>query len=180
MEGIIGRQPDPARPVLFLDFDDVVNVFGRYREYAGVRHATVDIGGRRELSSGGSGEEVEIAWNEPIVSVLRDANAVWCTSWKSLTQEVLNPALDLDFGFLDWKYRGPSDYGEHGKAAAIAEAVRQGGFPAFAVADDSMGEFGLYFDAVLPEVPHLVIAPKRDMGLTLPQVEQLSGFLSQG
>ena len=178
MACVVGKQPRWDEPVLFVDFDDVVNVFGRYREYPGVMHAVVDTSNAGRSLAGSS--ETEIAWNQPIVSALSKMNAVWITSWKHLTQSVLNPVLDLDFGYLDWLYRGPSDYGAFGKSAGIIEAVMGNGCPAFAVVDDSMGRFASVFSNALPDVPHKIIAPKRDMGLTLPQIAELLQFLENG
>ena len=124
---IIGKQPDFTRTVLFLDFDGVVNCFDN-RIYKDAIHKKVIIKDDNGL---------QIAYRPHVVDSLRNLNAVWCTSWKSMTQTVLNPLFNYDFGYVNWLYRGFSDNGFYGKQLAIEKLIQMHPeCPSLVIADD--------------------------------------------
>jgi hypothetical protein len=139
---IIGKKPDFTRPVLFLDFDDVINIFSDTirKDPTGFCQKTVIFKKGTNKPDGGllsSDREMHLVWNGAVVDVLRGLNAIWISSWKHLSQSVLNPLLEFDFGYADWKYRGFSNPSHDGKRLAIEQIVNDNNIPAFAIADDS-------------------------------------------
>lgn len=138
---IVGKQPDFSRPVVFLDFDGVINLGGHYKPPEGeARHI---VHRWRGIPRVGEWQDfvcntIHMSYYQEVADALRSLNCVWISSWKNLTQSKLNPMLGFDFGYVDWKYRGLSDWGQHGKALGISKAVKATGGCDWIVVDDDM------------------------------------------
>lgn len=185
MSAIYGKQPDFTRPVLFLDFDDVINIFDERRDdlECGLRFEQIIVPRGTENPHGNPISEdrrLTFVFDEEIVARLRPLNAVWLTSWKGLTQKYQNPVLDTDFGYVEWSYRGLSDSGMYGKAAAIGEVVEKYGIKAFAVADNCFEGVENLIDHHAGGAKHIVVAPPSYIGcgLTSDDLDRLEEFLA--
>lgn len=178
-ELVIGKKPDFSRRVLFLDFDGVINLGGH--PHLPENETRKLIKKWRSIPRTGEWEDficstIHMAYHPEVVDMLRDLNCVWISSWKDLTQTKLNPMLDFDFGYVNWKYRGFSDWGFHGKVAAVGKIVHETGCE-WAVVDDDVGR--------VPEVlfeecggTGLVIAPDTDLGLSVEECEAIKRAMS--
>lgn len=142
-ELLVGKRPDFSRRVLFLDFDGPINLGGHYEAPEGECRTLVHKW--RGIPRTGEWEDfiahtINLSYYEEVARLFGGLNCVWITSWKDLTQSKLNPMLGYDFGYVDWKYRGPSDWGGHGKANAIGKIVKETGCD-WLVVDDELGQF---------------------------------------
>lgn len=176
-----GNLPKLDEPIIFLDFDDVINVFGDYRNNSDVicENVVISTGTPRPgLASEVLQEDkiMEIAWRPAVVDVLRNMNCLWCTSWLHLTQSIVNPVLGVDFGYVEWAYRGFSDDGRYGKTNSIIEIIRTANTP-FVVIDDSFWNWEDMFQYQLHNIPCKIIAPFIDEGLTLEQLNEAIAFV---
>ena len=179
-ELIVGNIPDFTRPVLFLDFDDVLNIFcgEDIPEGCFKTSVTISAGTQRGMAGAINQDKVmTLVLNESVLNSVRMMNAVWLTSWKRLTQDILNPMLNFDFGYVDWNYRGLSDSGEYGKLSAIESIIRCGKPPAFAVVDDSFYLMKDMFERTFPFVDSLVIAPYGNIGISADELAELEQFM---
>lgn len=168
-ELIKGKMPDAVRPLVFLDFDGVVNLFRRDGRDDVVRKTIFVPGGSDAFLN--ADREVEIAYRQEVADTLRPLNCLWITNWKARTQDVLNPVLGFDFGYVDWLYRGLSDSGCYGKKLGIERASAMLGLSEYAVADDV---FYGWEDAFPPGV--LLIAPDPEEGLSDAELAKILGF----
>ena len=140
-ELIVGKRPDFSQRVLFLDFDGPINLGGHYEPPVDeTRHI---VHKWRGIPKTGEWENfivstINLSYYEEVADLFRDLNCVWITSWKDLTQTKLNPLLEYDFGYVNWKYRGLSDWGWHGKTHAVAKIVKETGCD-WLVVDDDLG-----------------------------------------
>lgn len=145
MSIIVGDIPQRNQPVLFLDFDDVVNVvplhdfdsFDNCGSSIDTQNDTYDFDIEKRLDIGTeSGRDVHINIRvssemiDDIKSILDNGAALlWLTSWKSHTV-TLNDVLGFagnnkrTIGYVDWKYRGFSDSGMFGKVEYIRNLYR--------------------------------------------------------
>ena len=183
---IHGKQPDFTRPVLFLDFDDVVNIFDDRRDDpdCGLHFEEVVVPRNTASPHGFPIQEdrhMTFVFDDEIVERLRVLNAVWLTSWKELTQKYQNPVLGVDFGYVDWYYRGFSDGGMYGKADAIGEAIKEYGIKAFAVADNCFYGVEELIACHAGGAEHIVVAPPSypGHGLSPDDLDRLEEFLNR-
>ena len=180
MTEIIGKQPDFTRPVLFLDFDDVINIFNDYVHVnpTGLHRETVVIPKGTHRPGGGpipEDKKMPLLWDDEVVNILRGLNAVWISSWKHLTQNLLNPVLGFDFGYADWHYRGFSNPSHDGKRLAVEEIVEHNRIPAFVVADDSF--FSGEADMIVG-VDGMIVSPRYDgNGLIKEDALEIKAFM---
>lgn len=173
-ELIVGTRPDFSRRVLFLDFDGPINLGGHYEPPEGeARHV---VHRWRGIPKTGEWEDfivdtINVSYYEEVADLFRDLNCLWITSWKDLTQTKLNPMLGYDFGYVDWKYRGPSDWGWHGKSAAVAKIVKATGCD-WLVVDDDLKAFQ---DSIEHEsgVAGEVISPDSLLGTSIEEMEEI-------
>lgn len=126
-ELIVGKRPDFSRRVLFLDFDGPINLGGHYKPPEGesrhIEHAWRGIPKTGEWANS-IVNTIHMSYYREVVDLFRDLNCIWISTWKDLTQTKLNPLLGYDFGYVDWKYRGLSDWGGHGKSNGISKIVK--------------------------------------------------------
>lgn len=165
---VIGKMPDPTRPVLFLDFDGVINLGGHCTPPEGETRRMIHKW--RAIPREGEWEsfvcdKIFFSYYQEVADALRDLNCVWITSWKDLTQSKLNPMLGYDFGYVDLRYRGPSDFGSHGKMLYIGEVVKELGIKEYVVCDDDLSDAGRWLSQDTG-VKGTVIAPDPEIGLT--------------
>lgn len=178
---IIGKMPDFTRPVLFLDFDGVINMGGHYTPPAGeTRHI---VHKWRGIPHKGEWENficdrIHVSFYEEIVDALRDMNCVWISSWKNLTQTKLNPMLGFDFGYVDWKYRGLSDWGMYGKAEGVSQVVNAAGGCEWIVIDDDMAAMKEVIE-LETGISGIVIAPDSEYGLTLDECTKIQDLCAE-
>lgn len=171
---IIGNKPDFSMPVVFLDFDGVINIYADdFDSLDGNRTIVRKQCMVPRASSFGQSEplEIDVFYDQEVIDAIRDMNCVWLTSWKEFTQDRLNPMLDLDFGYVDWKYRGFSDAGKYGKELYVRNVVEATDCD-WVVVDDEF--FGM--DEVLSmetKKEGLVIMPDSSVGLMLDQVDEI-------
>lgn len=174
-ELIIGKRPDFSRRVLFLDFDGPVNLGGHYEPPEGeTRHV---VHKWRGIPRTGEWKDficntIHISYYREVADMLRDMNCLWITSWKDLTQSKLNGMMDFDFGYVDWNYRGTSDWGEHGKSLAIGQIVRATGCD-WLVVDDQIGEDLRKWIEQESGKPGEVIPADFELGLSLEEMAKI-------
>lgn len=167
---VIGNLPDFRKPVAFIDFDGVLNVFPDSRTVNSDRLVNKRIRGiRRDMPC--EQNSIHVKYDPEIIAALKGINAVWCTSWNQLTQNKLNPLLGLDWGYVAWKYRGPSDSGVYGKTLYIARISNLTGCKWVSVDDALIG----FKDILASETGRdgLLINPADNEGLTLEDIERI-------
>lgn len=144
MSIIVGDTPKRGQPVLFLDFDDVVNVApSRCGDSSdnfcssidmSVDSYDFDIERRLDIDTNSGKVNIGIRVSSNMIgdieSLLDDGVALlWLTSWKSHTV-LLNDVLGINddsnrtVGYVDWRYRGFSDSGEFGKVEYLRRLYR--------------------------------------------------------
>lgn len=137
---IVGDIPESGQPVLFLDFDDVLNVSAPNPDFPcppldeGDEPYAFDMERRLDVCTGsGRKASVPIRVSSEMIGDIRSllddgAALLWLTSWRE--QTVL---LDSIFGFggdgmavgyVDWRRRGFSDYGMFGKVSGLCGLYR--------------------------------------------------------
>ena len=99
----IGKMPDFSRPVIFLDFDGVVSPVDYERAYKN-RENRKFVSDKDLLK----GRNLIVPWSPlpfymDVIEFLREQNCLWITSWQDATQDVLNPLLGFDFGYIKTK-----------------------------------------------------------------------------
>lgn len=173
--GLYGTPPDFFRPVLFLDNDGVINVDGIDRDKRPeLKHADIPIKDCSEFASY-EHSTVTVYWDPVIVDAVRNMNVIWMTSWRRMAASKLNPVYGFDFPYVDWKYRGLSDYGQYGKAAAVGNIVRLTGCDWVVVDDD----FTNYLDVLELECEKngVVIVPNFELGITRTELAMLKRIM---
>lgn len=161
---IVGDIPRKGQPVLFLDFDDVLNVSAPNPDFPcptideGDELYAFDIERRLDVCMGsGRKASVPIRVSSEMLGDIRSllddgAALLWLTSWREQTV-LLDSIFGFDgdgmtVGYVDWRRRGFSDYGMFGKVSGLCglyqSDVDEGGKPPldstnrFASVDDTM------------------------------------------
>lgn len=137
---IVGDVPKSGQPVLFLDFDDVLNV-ARFDSdvlnsnwMSDKSSYNFDAEKNITVNTKSGDVSVNIRISSEMISdikkLLDDGIALlWLTSWKSHTR-LLNEILGLSdnasrsIGYVDWRYRGFSDDGRFGKVEYLRALYR--------------------------------------------------------
>ena len=174
--GVIGEPPDFFKPVLFLDNDGVINIDGIDRDKRPeLMHEDIGIRDCSEFDAYNH-SHVTVYWDPVIVNAVRNMNAIWTTSWRRMAVSKLNPVYGFDFPYLEWTYRGVSDYGQYGKAAAVGGVVRLTGCDWVVVDDD----FTNYIDVLELECEKngVVIVPNFELGITRNELSMLARVMS--
>lgn len=177
---VVGKMPDFSKPVAFIDFDGVLNVFPDSNRENNTEMLTATHVSLDGLGFGDDG--ILVRYDERVVKAIRNLNALWCTSWKAHTQNCLNPAFGIDWGYVDWHYRGLSDPGVYGKIDSLTEVVRETGCDFACIDDDFFGCGGMK-DVITSNAgkePLAVIVPDTRIGLQLEDIEKLVslGFIA--
>lgn len=169
---IIGKQPDFSKPVLFLDFDGVLNAIPFKSDSLSNNYTLEKV----HVADRNLSRTVKLYIDYDIVDMIRKMNCVWCTSWKEMTQTKLNPLLNVDFGYVDWRYRGPSDYGYYGKVNGIEKVCKETNCD-YAVLDDDF--YATKGDAIEDIIGRkgLVIAPQPETGVTRDEMAIIRRFM---
>ncbi len=181
-------------PVLFLDFDGVVNFLGTeaaYRREPGslgyVRRATLAVG---EL-------EFRVQWSAELVRELNSVKRsspfqwLWLSTWREHAVVGIDPALGTrSDGFVPWGM--PDDPSGDASAAdrkgkrstskygALLAEVRANPRPFVWVDDTATGAFNEFDFVGDLDVPHLVVAPRAEVGLLRWELEEIVAFLELG
>lgn len=179
-ELIVGKQPDWSRRVLFLDFDGPINLGGHYEPPEDEERHIVHTW--RGIPHTGEWKDfvcrtLHLSYYQEVADLFRDLNCVWISTWKDLTQSKLNPLLDYDFGYVDWKYRGPSDWGMHGKSSAIATLVKATGCD-WLIVDDELEQFHDIIEHESGKAGEL-IAPNSWTGTSLDEMEEIVHLMTE-
>jgi hypothetical protein len=161
---------DMPLPVLYMDFDGVLAFKGSVSQY----QARADLGDVHENENALSLSAIrELHWSGELVERLRalPADWVWLTSWFEVAQRELDPMLQVkSASSLFWT----PDIDQYDKWEALVRDQNRNPRP-FVWADDVATEF---FDAseLLTWVPHLVLTPDEEMGLTRADLDAIQTF----
>lgn len=180
------------RPVLYMDFDGVLNFFGSrtaHRKLSGglghlrrgdVWAAKAADGELKPTEFGGS-HSFELNWSGELVRKLRALNTdwLWLTSWKADAPKFLDPRLDVvSDGWLDWEYSAASGWNHALKFNALLVDQDANPRPFVWLDDEATGAFDA--DAFLTPVPHLVLRPSELVGLTMGDLLEVIDFVNTG
>ena len=159
---------DPRRPILFVDVDGVLSLFGfnPSGELPGPVHWIDGIAHCIPPQSG-----------ELLVRLSESYELVWATGWEEKANEYLPGILELPFRELPTlTFDGRAVFGSsHWKLDALTEYA--GNRPA-AWIDDHMDEACLLW-ARTRSAPTLLIETKPSIGITEDHVEQLLGWAGE-
>lgn len=140
---IVGDIPRKGQPVLFLDFDDVLNVsapnpdFPRPSIDEGDEPYAFDMEKRLDVcTESGRKASVTIRVSSEMLGDIRSllddgAALLWLTSWRE--QTVLLDSIfgfggdGMTVGYVDWRRRGFSDYGMFGKVSGLCGLYQSDG-----------------------------------------------------
>lgn len=140
---IVGDIPESGQPVLFLDFDDVLNVSVPNPDFPcppideGDEPYAFDMERRLDVCTGsGRKASVPIRVSSEMIGDIRSllddgAALLWLTSWRE--QTVLLDSIfgfggdGMTVGYVDWRRRGFSDYGMFGKVSGLCGLYQSDG-----------------------------------------------------
>lgn len=140
---IVGDIPESGQPVLFLDFDDVLNVSAPNPDFPcppideGDKPYVFDMERRLDVCTGSDRKAfVPIRVSSEMIGDIRSllddgAALLWLTSWRE--QTVLLDSIfgfggdGMTVGYVDWRRRGLSDYGMFGKVSGLCGLYRSDG-----------------------------------------------------
>lgn len=180
-ELIVGKRPDFSRRVLFLDFDGPINLGGHYEPPEGeTRH--IEHAWRGIPKTGDWADSlistIHLSYYAEVADLFRDMNCLWISTWKDLTQSKLNPLLGYDFGYVDWRYRGTSDWGGHGKSSGVAKIVKATGCE-WLVVDDELDGFQEVIEHESGKAGEIVI-PDMDLGISEEEMSLIRSLMRDG
>lgn len=140
---IVGDIPRKGQPVLFLDFDDVLNVsapnpdFPRPPIDEGDEPYAFDMERRLDVcAENGRKASVPIRVSSDMLGDIRsllndDVALLWLTSWREQTvmlDSIFGFGRDgMTVGYVDWRRRGFSDYGMFGKVSGLCGLYQSDG-----------------------------------------------------
>lgn len=140
---IVGDIPRKGQPVLFLDFDDVLNVsapnpdFHRPPIDEGDEPYAFDMERRLDVcTENGRKASVPIRVSSDMLGDIRsllndDVALLWLTSWREQTvmlDSIFGFGRDgMTVGYVDWRRRGFSDYGMFGKVSGLCGLYQSDG-----------------------------------------------------
>lgn len=172
-------------PVLYLDFDGVLNAFASRNAFT--RHKDTFGYHRRHTLNG-----YKVMWSAELVKKMNDLKDAhpydwaWLTTWTDLAMSMVNPALGTHGDrFVDWD---PDFYDvtlpfdvvhERGvrKYAALKADLLLNPRPFVWVDDTATSEYvASDFTGVL-DVPHLVVTPVDDFGITRTDFALMTDFM---
>lgn len=179
-----------TRPVLYMDFDGVVNFVGsrtRHTKVAGLGYLrrngvwankTPDETWKATHSYGE--RYFNLNWSAELVRKLDELNAdwLWLTSWKEDAPEFLDPMLGVkSAGALDWDYSKATNFNHALKFVALLADQDANPRPFVWVDDEATVAFDA--DAFLTPVPHLVVCPDDEVGLTADDLAAITEFVTK-
>jgi len=155
--------PEPTRPLLAVDVDGVISLFGFEQLPEGVPTRFEMIGGLMRCISTGTGARLR--------RLAEDFDLVWATGWEGRANQLAEilevpeyPYLTFDgaarFGSSDWKLEALGDYAA-GRALAWVDDCFEERISAWAAAR---------------EEPTLLMATESHLGLQDVHVEALTGW----
>ncbi len=173
------------RPVLFIDFDGVLNFTGsvaRYRETPGA------LGDVRETALSVGQFSFRIQWSAELVRELADLKErapfdwLWLTTWREHAVAQVDPALGTPSdGYVPWSSGAVSmpwaDSASSRKYDALMETLSVNPRPFVWVDDTATPAYDAADFVGDLDVPHLVVAPSTDVGLLCPDVDAIAAFL---
>ena len=158
----MAAEPGEQRPILFVDVDGVLSLFGfeASQELPGPFH-WID----------GVAHCIPVASGRLLVRLAERFELVWATGWEEKANEYLPGILELPFGELPClTFDGRATFGSsHWKLEALDEYARSR--PA-AWIDDHIGDAGQLW-ARSRAAPTLLVETKAATGITESHVEQL-------
>lgn len=182
-------QDKAVSPVIYLDFDGVINFFGgrhKHRERSGLgytRHAAASPLPRyNQFGQQHPTGVYPIQWSGQLLHMLSEIDGldiIWLTTWRDSTSE-LERAMGWmkPVGSLDW-VDGPTGREHAGKVPALLHHQMFTPRP-FIWADDEAHQFYLpEHRAQTANTPQLLIAPDEKVGLTASHVQQIADFVAE-
>ena len=178
-------------PILFLDFDDVVNHFSSRNAY---RSNKSTLGYLKRLTLYIDGKDYSVNWSAELVKKLNDAKDkygftwLWHTTWKSNAVKHVDPKLGTNSdGFIDWDADGgipkdaPSDdvddIRDSRKYAAMLAYVSANPAPFVWIDDSATLKYNSDDFVGVLDVPHLVITPDAKFGMLRHDLDAMLAFL---
>jgi hypothetical protein len=177
------RSPEKL-PVLYLDWDGVVNFFGsrtQHNKRSGLGHLRRGSAVGTILRNGAEEPHLySLNWSAELLRKLAalPLEVVFLSTWRNRFPDLLRATQwDLDsYRILDWK-DGPEGQEHSGKVPALLLDQVNDPRP-FIWADDEAHSF-LTDDhrALMSSVPHLLLAPDENIGLTGDDYRSMVSFL---
>jgi len=179
------------RPVLFLDFDDVVNLFGSRTAHRKNRSA---LGYLRKVDMYVGGRFYSVNWSSELVRKLNAAKDKYGFEWLWLTTWVDNAPRYVDFhlgtrsdGFVDWDVDGGialsastavvENVRSNRKYAALLDNLRANPRPFVWVDDSATAKYNPDDFVGDLDVPHLVVTPDARYGIDANDLSRVLEFL---
>lgn len=174
------------RPVLYLDWDGVVNFFGSRNQYIKksgfgyLRRGSAMPRPADRPSGGLSFGPFPLNWSAELLRKLAalPVDIVFLSTWRHSFSELISATQwDLEnYRVLDWT-DGPKDSEHAGKVTALIADQLADPRP-FIWADDEAHSFYSEADrAKLSGIPQLLLAPSEDLGLTADDYKAILNFL---
>jgi hypothetical protein len=176
------------KPVLFMDFDGVLNFFGSRNHYRNhnkfgyLKRGSVNISTGDVAGGWGSFSSYyhlyTINWSAELVRKLTAVNVdwVWLTSWNKHTYK-LDDLLEITIptSTLDWDSDSASkDHTHPAKYVALKDYMKANPRP-FIWVDDSAT---VHFNPDDFDVPYLLVVPNEDLGLTPDDLAKITDFVA--
>lgn len=175
------------RPVLYLDWDGVVNFFGSRNQYikkSGFgylrRGSAVPRPADRPAGSLSFGP-FSLNWSAELLRKLAalPVDIVFLSTWRHSFSELLKATnWELDsYRVLDWA-DGPKGSEHAGKVPALVADQLADPRPFIWADDEAHSFYGDDDRAKLSGIPQLLLAPNEDLGLVMADYEAMLDFLS--
>lgn len=192
------------QPMLFIDFDGVINVFpndkamrrGGFQDtisiakdhprywlyhpdhaYRPASKATVSVQYYRNI---------KLRWSATLVDELKNLAIdeslawTWLSTWRPYIRETLDPVLEIpSFPIAEWYTGSPSTLQDHaGKFETIRQFMHdQPQRPVIWIDDEECESYA--YDELIEEFPHtplLMIQPNDEIGVSKPMIDRIKTF----
>jgi len=179
-------------PILFLDFDDVVNTFASRNAYRSNKSA---LGYLKRTDVYVDGIFYPVNWSAELVMKMNAAKSdfgftwLWLTTWKSNAVNYVDPKVGTrSDGFIDWDADGGmdsrtpsdvvSDTRDSRKYAALLAHLANNPAPFVWIDDSATLKYNKDDFVGDLDVPHLVITPDAKFGMLRHDLDAMVSFFA--
>jgi hypothetical protein len=166
------------KPVLYMDFDGVLNFFGSRSAYTKRSNAPGYLR-RNSVYDIETNSWYGLNWSAELVRKLGelDADWLWLTSWREKAPALLDPALQVaSVGSLDWDFSEATGWNHDLKWLALLADQDANPRPFVWVDDEATRAFDE--TALLVKVPYLLVKPDPNFGMTRADLDNVREFLA--